>query len=367
MSQLAIAMYVDRAGNPPAKTVNGLMTTAEPAKLGAILAAIGLEVRPGGAPGSSMARTIGIEWSVVEAAASAGVKDEKHHFLVEDLRATFERAVAAGATVELAPRQTSWGFRAIVADADHRKFVLTESRTTVRDAETTDGGTPSMARSTSETEAPDIDRRSSNVHLLAALLTLVGNGAIVIATASTAAKAASGLFELTPLVVVCSWLGIGLLILSKVLCWFDGGRLVGTHPVLAALALDTVALGSVWYYQTTAVSSLLADMGLHSFLLSLAIFAFYWQEAAGTLRLEGANRLLGFASVGFLTATICGLCSLLSSNRVLGIAIIRNWGAILSVGAVAIGFCLFFAGLVGVAARLIHTSFVRRSVAGDEA
>src|SRR4051812_31901945 len=108
MTEQPIAVFVDRAGNPPPKPVAGTLPSSEPGRLTAILAAIGLDVRRvAQPPGAVLARTTGVALTVVKAAMPpAGAKDQILHFLVADLNSAFQAAVSAGAAVAFAPQQT---------------------------------------------------------------------------------------------------------------------------------------------------------------------------------------------------------------------------------------------------------------------
>jgi hypothetical protein len=212
-------------------------------------------------------------------------------------------------------------------------------------------------------EEPDEEVFASRrVHLVAASLALVG---------TTAAVVGLGVAFLNPKgggtlhVATASFLG-GLVVLlgAKFACLFDRGALVGTRPIRTALTGNGVGwLGIGWIYLEPSRNPFgaMATMG---FVFSMAVFAFYWQEAAGSWRLGHQRRLMHSAMIAFLVTTGVGTLLMLSlSARSDGEAVGRLYLTVVfmaTMGSLILALILWYWGLVGSTLALFRNDAERR-------
>jgi hypothetical protein len=144
-------------------------------------------------------------------------------------------------------------------------------------------------------------------HLVSALTAAIGSVVVVVAIGVWFAFAIV-LRRLPP--DACAWCffaGIAGLIAAKIACRLDRGRLVGTKPIDTSLLGDFVAIcgiGSMYVDPYNNRFGALASMG---FFFATAVFAFYWSEAAGSMRLAPQKTLLHRAMIGMLVTLGIGL------------------------------------------------------------
>jgi predicted enzyme related to lactoylglutathione lyase len=295
MDSQSIPVFIDRAGKVPPQPIAGTFPSSDPGKLTAILAGIGLEVRRvTNPPGAVLARATGLALTIVRAMAPpAGAKNEVLHFRIPDLNVAFSSAVAAGASVALAPQPTPGGVRAVVVDPDHRRFLLTAASSVADAAEPSAGTTSEDERTKLLAETAPSRRILTSAVLLTHLATIV----LVVATSFAVVRQYGG--HVSDDLGELGAFGAALLFaISKGICLLDRGRLAGRLPLIAGLAIDAAAF--VVFFMGVDERRVEAHMVGIGFVVSLALFSFYWSDAAESLRLSITRPLFLGAMFGWI-------------------------------------------------------------------
>jgi hypothetical protein len=207
-------------------------------------------------------------------------------------------------------------------------------------------------------EPDDETLHTRRVHVVAGATALVGTAAVVVGIGLVVV----GLFSKPPAVSpVSGWAffgGLATITAAKLTCLFDRGTLVGTRPIKTALMSDGIGWLGIGWIHVEPSRTPLGHMTTMGFVFSMAVFAFYWQEAAGSWRLKHRQQLMHSAMIAFLVATGIGILLMLSlSAKNAGESVDRLYLIVVflaTTGALALALILWFWGLVGITKTLLR-------------
>ena len=265
--------FTDAAGKRPASPQTVALQTAKPKEVGLFLKSLGLAVsRQTNSDGQTYlaAQCPGLTISVTVAPQPSDPNAHMLHFTIDSLTSVVAAAEAQFGQVAMKPFDTQWGRRAIVADAEGRRYVITEmtaaSETAVGAEPTVEVGANPFAISVtsspgkSSTLAP-IDpeelkalgavKRGSAVVLIGIALQMLTAVAILVTVFSASSRGGranvQALNEKLAAYGILLLLGVVATIAGKVMCAIPNTSRVSYAPLWTAVGLEvfTVLLNIV--------------------------------------------------------------------------------------------------------------------------